>query len=156
MKFWDKVATVWHNCVVYTSNNKIMWNKKTLYIKKTTLLITQNNKIIWKKKTMFITKNTLLITQNKKIMWNKKTACIKKFCLFLVSSFLSFGPWDYFFHIIIPFQLCQLSVWSHFFLPNLCWVYQPEVANLCRPKNTSCFKCVFSVSRCRAGEPANF
>ena len=35
-----------------------------------------------------------------------------------------------------------------FFLPNLCWVKQPEVENLRRQKNTSCFDGIFSVGGC--------
>ena len=49
-KFLDKFATVWHNYVVYTSNNKMTRNNKTAWIKKITLLMIQNNKMMWNKK----------------------------------------------------------------------------------------------------------
>ena len=48
------------DCVVYTSNNKIMWNNKTPLIKKPTLLITQNNKITWNWKTPLLKKTKLI------------------------------------------------------------------------------------------------
>ena len=74
------------------------------------MLITQNDKIKWNKKMPLIKKNTLLITQNNIIMCNTKMHHIKKFFCFLVSSFLSFVLWDYFFTFKFLINFLTFSV----------------------------------------------
>ena len=105
--------------------------------------------------------------------WNKKTHHIKKtfFVCNLVSSFFVFSAMELFFlhlnslstllfglqfcvfwamglffsHLIL-YQLCQLSVGSHFFLPNLNWVQQLQKVEMYAEHRTHPALSAFSLS----------
>ena len=111
------------------SNYKITWNKKTPFIKKTTLLITQhhrlnstvyaqNSKITWNKKTPLIKQTTLLITQNDKITFNKKMHLIKNLFCYLSYDIIFFA-----FEFLINFVN---FLWDHiyFFTQSLLGIVQ--------------------------------